>query len=416
MAKRVYLSDELLGPVLPESPAGRDLRFEPIFSEILEARREDDLSGKAPQWAVVADRALEALQDSKDIRLCCFLTESAIFLDGFGGLRDCLRLTREILVRFWDCGLLPLIEDGDLDYRAGSLAWFNDRMPDAVQRVLITAREDKKEDYSFARYLQAQRLGTHEGIQRMVGDKREATVGLLKQGWITLDVFDAAMRGTKRMAFEAIYESFNEASQQFVLFEKTVDEKLGAAAPSFSEGRELFENMRLLMESTLEKKREEDPLPLVSGPGGTLDAPHSDTSMQGFWTAGMPDDTSGSWQQAEALLRTGKVDKGLQRMAALAASETSGRGRFLRKLMLVDVCRSAGREKLARTILEELNHQIGEYKLDQWESSALVGAVWSRLYRVYKKSDTTPEQEQAAKLYNQLCRLDPWQAYVDCED
>ena len=103
-------------------------------------------------------------------------------------------------------------------------------------------------------------------------------------------------------------------------------------------------------------------------------------------------------------------------MAALAAQETSGRARFLRKLMLVDVCRNAGRERLARTVLEELNQQIAEYKLDQWESTALVGAVWSRLYGLYKKSESSSEQEQASVLYNQLCRLDPWQAYIDCKD
>src|SRR5689334_8578653 len=130
MASRVYLSETLLRPVGPEQPAGRDLRFEPIFGQILEARRSDDLEKKAPQWDAVADRSLEALQLSKDIRLCCFLTEAALSLDGFPGFRDCLRLTREILVRFWDEGLYPLIEDGDLDYRAGALAWFNERLAD----------------------------------------------------------------------------------------------------------------------------------------------------------------------------------------------------------------------------------------------------------------------------------------------
>ena len=137
--------------------------------------------------------------------------------------------------------------------------------------------------------------------------------------------------------------------------------------------------------------------------------------MAGFWTAGMPAE-SGSWQQAEALVRAGSVDQGLQKMAALAALETSVRGRFLRKLMLVDVCRNAGRDRLAKTILEELNEQIKDYRLDQWESTALVGAVWSRLYRLYKKGESNNEQEQAVILYNQICRLDPWQAYIDCED
>ena len=86
MPNRVYLSEALLQPVRPEQPGGRDLRFEPVFSEILEARRSDDVTGKLPQWDVVAELSLEALQISKDIRLCCFLTEAGIFLDGFPGL------------------------------------------------------------------------------------------------------------------------------------------------------------------------------------------------------------------------------------------------------------------------------------------------------------------------------------------
>jgi type VI secretion system protein ImpA len=412
---RAYLSEELLGSVLPEHPSGRDLRFEPVFNEILEARREDDIAGKSPQWSVVANRALEALQVSKDLRLCCFLTEAAIFLDGFAGLRDCLRLTSGILERFWERGLFPLIEDGDLDYRSGALSWFNDRMPDAVRRVPITAR-DKDENYSFGRYLQARRIGTNEAIQRMAGEPRETVISLLHQGWITLDAFETALRGTKRTAFEAIYQPFEEARQQFLGFERVVEEKLGDAAPGFSDARALFDDMRMLLEATILRKRAEEPQSVGEDPIAPNGLEHHQNTMRAFWTIGMPEDFSGSWQQAEALVRSGTVDRGLQQMAALAANETSGRGRFLRKLMLVDVCRDSGREKLARTILEELNRQIGDYKLDQWESSALAGAVWSRLYRIYKRSDVTSEQEQASLLYNQLCRLDPWQAYVDCED
>ena len=84
--------------------------------------------------------------------------------------------------------------------------------------------------------------------------------------------------------------------------------------------------------------------------------------------------------------------------------------------MLVDVCQGVGRQRLAKTILEELKNQIIEFKLERWESSALVGAVWSRLYRLYRKSESSSEQEQAGALYTQLCQLDPWQAYLHCED
>src|ERR1700733_7532141 len=205
MGNRVYLSEELLQAVRPEQPAGDDLRFERIFAEILEGRRTDDIGARSPQWETVADCCLNGLLLSKDLRLCCFLTEAAIHLDGFSGLRDCLRLTRELLVRFWHQGLYPLIEAGDLDYRASSLSWFNDRMPEAIRIVPLTARETG-ENYSFSRYLQAQRLGTEESVQRMSGKDREAAAGLRKQGWITVDAFNAALRATKRKAFEPIYQ------------------------------------------------------------------------------------------------------------------------------------------------------------------------------------------------------------------
>jgi type VI secretion system protein ImpA len=413
MASRVYLSEELLQPVTPEQPAGDDLRFERIFAEILEGRRRDDIGAKSAQWEAVADRCLEGLRLSKDLRLCCFLTEAAIYLDGFDGLRDCLRLTRELLVRFWDEGLYPLIEAGDVDYRASSLSWFNDRMPEAIRLVPITARETG-ENYSFSRFLQAQEWGTEESVQRMTGTDREAVPGLRKQGWITVDAFNAALRATKRKAFEPIYQSFDEAEQQLNSLRQIVDEKFSEpSAPTFLQARKAFEEMRLLLETTVKIKREEEPEDLTDG---IVEVPGKPNPMAAFWTAGMPTDTSGEWQHAEAIVRAGNTDQGLQRMAALAAQESSGRARFMRKLMLVDVCRNTGRVRLAQAVLEELRDQITEYKLDRWESSALVGAVWSRLYRIYQHSEDDAEKVKAGELYTQLSKLDPWQAYLDCED
>jgi type VI secretion system protein ImpA len=413
MSSRVYLSEGLLQPVRPGQPAGDDLRFERIFAEILEARRSNDIGDKSANWDIVADRCLDALQLSKDLRLCCFLTEAAIHLDGFGGLRDCLRLTRELLIRFWDQGLFPLIEAGDLDYRSSSLSWFNDRMPEAIRLIPLTAREGG-ENYNYSRYLQAQRLGTEDSIQRMSGKDREAVAGMRQQGWITADAFEAALRATKRKAFEPIYQAFDEAEQQLSSLRQVVEEKFGEAAPSSLQARKAFEEMRLLLETTVKVKREEEPEDLTDGQA-TAGGSHPKT-MAAFWAAGMPTDASGDWQHAEAIVRAGNVDQGLQRMASLAAQEPSDRARFMRKLMLVDVCRSTGRVRLAQTVLEELNRQITEYKLDRWESSALVGAVWSRLYRLYKVSQVDTEKEQASALYNQLSRLDPWQAYLECED
>ena len=69
------------------------------------------------------------------------------------------------------------------------------------------------------------------------------------------------------------------------------------------------------------------------------------------------------------------------------------------------------RERLARSILEELAEQIDKFQLDFWETSDLIGSVWIKLYTMYKRGEGGPQDaERAGKLYGRLCRLDPWQA------
>src|SRR5215472_8281902 len=270
MAKRVYFSEELLQPISAESPSGRDLRYEPLFSQILEARRADDSLSlgawekqdgrKAAQWDQVADLTLAALKNStKDLRLTCFLTEAAIHLGGFPGLRDCLRLTKELLYRFWDRGLFPSAEGGDLDFQASSLTWLNDRMPDALHLVPVTARDGKEENYSFARCLQAREIGREDNIQRLPKEKRETVEGLRQQGWITMDAFESAMKATKRVDLEALYKPFEESYENFLALEKVVDERFGEAAPSFTSAKEVFEEMRRMLGQAVKKKRDEEP-------------------------------------------------------------------------------------------------------------------------------------------------------------
>src|SRR5262249_50232374 len=113
--------------------------------------------------------------------------------------------------------------------------------------------------------------------------------------------------------------------------------------------------------------------------------------------------------EAAEFIRSGDVDRGLHEMTRLASGETSGRDRFQRKLLLAEVCLTSKRERLARSILEELVEQIDKLQLESWESTELISSVWTRLYRLYKQSDSS-DHDRAAKLYERLCRLDPWQA------
>ena len=86
-------------------------------------------------------------------------------------------------------------------------------------------------------------------------------------------------------------------------------------------------------------------------------------------------------------------------MIHLAARETCGRNRFQRKLLLAEICLNSKRERLARSILEELAEQIDNLKLELWESSELVGGVWIRLYKLYNQGTDSSDLDRAAKLY-----------------
>jgi type VI secretion system protein ImpA len=131
--------------------------------------------------------------------------------------------------------------------------------------------------------------------------------------------------------------------------------------------------------------------------------------LSGFSSGASGSAMAGSWQEAERLVRSGQVDAGLAEMTRLAAAETSGRNRFHRKLLLAEVCIASKREQLARAILEELAEQIDKFQLEIWETSDLVSSVWTRLYNLYKHG-SQPDADRARKLYDRLCRLDPWQA------
>jgi len=234
-----------------------------------------------------------------------------------------------------------------------------------------------------------------------------------------MDQFERAIKETKRTAYEELHSNFQEIYGEFKVLEKVIDEKFGDDAPNLSDLRTALTGMREEISDIMDRKRREDPdvaspsaAPPANGENLTergdpmvVRFPISLPNMQGSQSAGI------SWNEAEMLIRSGQVDKGLSEMIRLAASETSGRNRFQRKLLLAEVCLASKRERLARSILEELAEQIDKFQLEAWETSELVSSVWARLYKLYKQGEAgSADADRAQKLYERLCRLDPWQA------
>ena len=434
MPASALYSDDLLDPISADQPAGADQRWTPEWDRIKEARRADDSldagkwekkDRKSADWGQVWELASGMLRErTKDLNLAIWLTEAGIHLHGFAGLRDGLRICRELLVRYWDNGLFPSLEDGPED-RAGPFEWLNSKLVDAIVAIPITARADQGTDYGLVELQDARRTGSEAGTRSADGEvdqkKKKDYDRALAEGHVSQEMFDRAVTESRRKAIEELYADFEAASHEYQALEKTIDEKFGDAAPNLAACRGSLRDIRQEFVPILERKRadEPDPVPMAAADGAV--SAESAGSGRGPLVVRFPLFAEGmggagsSWQEAEMLVRSGEVEKGLAEMARLAASETNGRNRFQRKLLLAEVCLASGRERLARAVLEELAEQIDKLQLELWESSAVIGGVWIRLYRIYKQRGDSSDLDRAAKLYERLCRLDPWQALACSE-
>ncbi len=429
MSSDLLLSDVILDPISTDHPAGVDLRWTPEWDRIKEERRaDDDLDAgkwvkkerKAADWRSVRELTISALKNqTKDLQLALWLTEANMRLYGFPGLRDGLRIVRDLMVRYWDQGLFPTMEDGPED-RAGPFEWLNNKLVDAITAVPITVRGDGGQDFSLNDLVEARNVGSEAAWRKPDGEvddaKKKAYLTSIEAGHISLDQFECAVKATSRAGYEEFFSAFEQAFHNYSELEWVVDEKFGEVAPTLSNCRTAFKEIRTEVEKILEKKRAAEPL-RASRPENPIATP--DTQSGNAVTMRFPISLShtssgaavgSSWEEAEDLVRSGQVDKGLGQMVQLSTQETSGRNRFQRRLLLAEACLASQRPRLARSVLEELAEQIDKLHLDAWESSETISTVWTHLFNLYKQTGDSSDAEKAQKLYDRLCRLDPWQA------
>jgi type VI secretion system protein ImpA len=429
-------SDDILEQISTDQPAGVDLRWTPQWDRIKEARRADDdlVSGKWTKkehkdsdWRLAQELSVALLsKQSKDLQLALWLTEASVHLHGFAGLRDGLKIMRELMARFWD-DLYPRMEDGPED-RAGPFEWLNEKFIDSISAIPITVRNGQGVDYSFNDLQDARRVGLAASYMTPDGEidseKKKNYDQAVAAGRISMEMFEYAVKETSRASYEDLNLDCQQACEEFAALERIIDDKFGEAAPNLSAFRNTLGEVKLVIENWLEKARIAEPPPPDSGlqavmglsAGAGASQIIDGTSIRHIsWLSrsdanGPHSSLDARWNEAEILIQSGEVEKGLVEMGRLAAGETTGRSRFQRKLLLAEACLASKREHLARAILEELAEQIDKAQLESWESPALISSVWVRLYTVYKKGSDTSDLERANKLYQRLCRLDPWQA------
>lgn len=248
----------LLAPLPGDNPTGESLRYSGVYDAIQEARRaEDDLpmgdwqrEVKTADWSNVIALTTDALVNkSKDLQIAVWLTEALVNQFEFAGLRDGLRLLRELQEKFWD-KLYPEIEDGDLEFRAGPLEWLNQKLPVCIRDISLTAGE---QSYGW-RHWEESRLVDNLGRQ-----SPDAMATAIAEGKITGEQFEKEVSATPRSFYESLFADLNQSREELGKLEQVVDQNFGRNAPSLLTIRKAVEDCQGVVQSLLKVKKEQDP-------------------------------------------------------------------------------------------------------------------------------------------------------------
>jgi type VI secretion system protein ImpA len=252
--------EALLTPISDAAPAGDDLRMRPsdiTFEKLAEHRTEvssdEDFGGEGREanWPAAIRLCTEALTgESKDVELAVKLTEATTRIAGFDGLAEGLRLTRELLDKFWSQihpGVDP--DDGEiiLPIRARSLTWLgsSDDFLRSVKECPVMSWENGP-SFSWHHYQtcdlvdERQRQAEQEGYQ-----------DLIDAGFLGSEDWNGRIGSVDPTAIRGTLATIRGAQDELSQLRARCDELFSDEAPSFVGLGELLLEIREYLEDRL---------------------------------------------------------------------------------------------------------------------------------------------------------------------
>ena len=266
----VFNLDALLAPIAGENPSGENLQYSGLHDEIREARRSDDdvpqgdwvRELKVADWEKVAELAGENLSaKTKDLQIVAWLSEAAVNMHGFPGLRDSLKLAAGFLSNFWDT-LHPEIDEGnDLEARANTLAWLDRQAADAVKSVPLTKRSGT--NYNFFQWEEALEYDFPADPSRLSGEAlqqlEEKRARAQAEGKVTGEEVRKAKSDTRRAFYENLNADVAETWAALKALDKEMDARFARQTPGLGDLTKTLEAIRTLLEKIVKEKRLEEP-------------------------------------------------------------------------------------------------------------------------------------------------------------
>src|SRR5215467_7975444 len=256
--------DELLNPIEGPNPSGANLRYDPVYDKIKEARREEAQPppGMTEQDRKVSDNAqvirltTELLTTkTKDLQLAAWLTEAMLKKTGFGGLKDGLALCCGLVEKFWDT-LYPEIEDGDAESRGAPLGFVGLKLDIPLKLVPVV----EKAKYGVLDYQQSKEVGYEDQVKGDEAKKKRSA--LIKEGKLAPELFDKAFEETPKKFYAQAEKDLDGCLENLTRLKKICDEKFGNEGPTFGPLQSALEASRHLIHGFLQKKREKEPDPV----------------------------------------------------------------------------------------------------------------------------------------------------------
>ena len=422
--------DTYATPIPGPDPSGVDLRYTPIYDQIKEAKRADDQLDrgewhtelKRADWPLVGKICGDALKEqTKDLQIAAWFTESLLHQHGFAGLAFGLRLITQLLTDFWDT-LHPAIEDGDFDYRIGPLTYLNERLPTAVSQVPLCDPERTKGFNYFDREASRQ-VGFDHGLDKEQKERRQV---LMEEGKISGEEFLAAVNLSTLSFYKTLHQNLEESGEQLHRLNETVDQLFALDPPGFSRlGDALNACRRVVNKICVEKRKsevdpidEEEPTTGLDGDmamtSGDLEEFNTDESDGHPFSkqdaiSDISSDERAIWKSVARKAGNGHFKNALDQLMAAAALAPSVRQKNRYLLLVAKLCLRAGRQDLAKPIAEQLYELIESLHLEKWEHPAWIAEVIETLYRCLEQ-ENDGASERAGTLFQKLCTLNTTKA------
>ena len=253
------LREDLLTPIPGDNPSGSNLRYDPVYDQIKEARREDEgeqgvfhREAKKADSKLVIKLAGDTLATrSKDLQLAAWLTEALLRREGFPGLKEGLELLRGLLDNFWDT-LYPELEDGDAELRATPLDWVGSRLDEPIKRVPLTKSGLDWFKYRESREVPYEAECASDEKKRKV---REEALQDEKYKKLTPEEYDADFNATPESFYQQRTEQLEACLGSLQALDGVCRDKFGDYAPSFGPLKTMLEDVHQSARILLGRKR-----------------------------------------------------------------------------------------------------------------------------------------------------------------